>query len=310
MARQSNSNYVYEFMQSTGMIRASDDTKTRHDYKTLAEEQGLNSSTERSSITPLTRSSTIKDYRDTLKDFRGWCKANGFGGDFRTMAGASVTAYLNHKVVDDGIGRQRINNICSVINKAGYFGGNDNLNSAVADFRRDALPDVPKNPAVSRAFDSPEAVIKALGGSPASLAAEIQLRTGLRAENALSFKINADGQTVSFISKGGMPHPSFDMPKDLIDRARAFADTKGNVSIMPYRTYCYQVNTAAKSLGECITDRNGKAKVLNSHAFRHCFARNYYAELKTKGFSDIDAKAKVSESLFHNRLEIVEVYLR
>ena len=306
--KESDSRHVYNFMHDTGLIRASDDQKTRHEYKTLAEGQGLSTSTEKASFVPLTNQRTIDDYKNVLKEFRHFARVEGYGDNLRTLPASAATAFCNHKILDDGIGRGRINDICSIINKAGYFGHNSELNSAVAAFRRDVLPSVPASPAVSRAFSNPEAVISALK-PPAALAGEIQLRTGLRAENALSFKINEDGKTVSFVSKGGMQHPSFPMPQDLIERARAY-EKNGVVSIMPYRTYSYQVSAASNRLGERVEVAGGKTRPLNSHAFRHCYARNLYHELTGRGVSDIDAKAKVSEALFHQRLEIVAIYIR
>ena len=308
--RESDSHHVYKFMQDTGMIREDGDEKTRHEYKLLAEEKGLTTSAERSSVTPLTHSETIKSYAGTLKEFRHFARVEGFGNNLRTLPAEAVKAFCNHKVIDDGCGRQRVQDILSVINKAGYFGNNENLNQGVTEYRRDVVPKIPRNIEVSRAFQNPQAVISCLRSPGASLAAEIQLRTGLRAGNALKFHINEDGKTVSFVSKGGMPHEAFSMPQDLIDRARAFSDSSGNVSIMPYRSYEYQIKAAASYLGERVKVGDDKYKTLNSHAFRHSFGKSLYEDCRSRGMSHNEARGVVSEALFHSRLEIADVYIR
>lgn len=301
-AGESDAHHVWDFMHSTGMIRDAEDTKTRHEYKEIAAEKGLSTSSERSSITPLTNQKTIDKYKGILKEFRHFSRVNGFGNNLRTLPGEAASAFLSHKAED--VGRQRLQDICSCITKAGAFGGNANFAPAVEAFRKDEMP--PKAETVSRAFDNPQEVISNIKSDGAKLAAEIQLRTGLRADNALSFKINASGDTVSFVSKGGIRHEAFPMPQDLIDRSRAFADPGGNVSIMPYRSYEYQVKNAATASGERLTD----GKVINSHGFRHCFARDMYNGLIKSGVSKAEAKAEVSEALFHHRQEITDLYIR
>lgn len=307
---ESDSRHVYLFCQEFGLIRQPEDTNTRHDYKGIAEEQGLTTSTERSSITPWTNSKTIKKNVGILKEFRAFSRVNGYGKDLRTLPAAAVSAFVNHKIIDDGVGRQRVSDILSCINKSGAFCDNANYISSVKEIRADVMPNLQANPALSRAFDDPAKVISSIKSEPAKLAAEIQLRTGLRADNALNFRINPDGQTINFVSKGGIPHEHFSLPADLLSRAKAYADAQGNVSIMPYRSYARAVEQSAKANGERVEVAGGKFKTLSSHAFRHCYAKNLYNELTHKGFSVADAKAKVSEALFHKRLEIVELYIR
>jgi len=300
--KESDAHHVWEFMHDTGMIRDSGDKTTRHEYKEIAAEQGLTNSAGRSSITPLTNQKTIEKYKGILKEFRGFSRREGFGDNLRTLPREAVSAYLNQKL-EDGVGRQRLQDICSCINKAGAFGHNSEFAPAVTAFREAGMPE--KVSVGSRAFDNPQAIISALK-PPAALAAEIQFRTGLRSENALSFKINASGDTVSFVSKGGQRHEAFPMPVDLIDRARLYSDNQGNVSIMPYRTYEYQVKEAANAHGERLAD----GKVKNSHSFRHCFARDMYNGLIKSGVPKASAKAEVSEALFHHRAEITDLYIR
>ena len=307
---ESDSRHVYLFIQEFELVRQPDDDKTRHDYKLIAEEKGLTTSSERSSITPWTNQKTIDKNVGILKEFRGFSRVNGFGKDLRTMPAAAVSAFVNHKIIDDGVGRQRVSDILSCINKAGAFCGNEGYTSAVKELRSDLMPNLQANPALSRAFADPSKVIQTIKSEPAKLAAEIQLRTGLRADNALNFRINPDGLTVSFTSKGGIPHANFVIPSDLLERAKAYADASGNVSIMPYRSYARAVEQAAKSLGERVEVAGGKFKTLSSHAFRHCFAKAMYNDLIKKGVSVTDAKAQVSEALFHKRLDIVELYIR
>ncbi len=96
----------------------------------------------------------------------------------------------------------------------------------------------------------------------------------------------------------------YKMPHDLYTRMVAFNDGKlGYCEIIKYRTYLDKLEGACNRLGINYHDHA-------SHGFRHNYARNYYKELVSKGVSETRAKAQVSEALFHQRLDVVEVYLK
>lgn len=75
---------------------------------------------------------------------------------------------------------------------------------------------------------------------------------------------------------------------------------------MPYRTYEYQIKEAAAANGERLD--NGKVK--NSHSFRHSFGHDMYNGLIKSGVSKAEAKAEVSEALFHHRADITDLYIK
>ncbi len=312
--RESDSTAARNYCRDIGIWRSSDDDTTRHEYKGIAEEQGLFTSHEKAGLIPHTNEKTQKKDFQVVKDFRKYCRTHGYGENLRTVSPQAAQAFFDYKVLECGVSRSRISDITSIISKCGQFAeragfaNGHGLTDTAQAYKQDVIKEIPRLPLVSRAFENPAAVIQRL--TPAhQLAAEIQLRTGFRAENACAFKINADS-SISFVSKGGQPHEHFSIPADLLERSKEFADASGNVLISTYQSYAWDVRKAAQALGERINLGPGKTKLLNTHAFRHCFGRSMYNDLVSRGVSVTSAKAQVSEALFHKRLEIVNIYIR
>ena len=46
-----------------------------------------------------------------------------------------------------------------------------------------------------------------------------------------------------------------------------------------------------------------------THSFRHNFANKLYHDLRNEGYGHNEARAIVSETLFHERLDIVDRYI-
>ncbi len=231
-------------------------------------------------------------------------------------------AYLEHKAetackdVEEGKGlhQERMQNLISVVEKIpAFMVGRDDRFAAIAEnwkglhddlqaFRSSAMvKEIASTPKVTRAYNNPQAVIAAITSDRARFIASMQDRLGLRVDNARCFNINANG-TISFFSKGHMPHNNYEIPRDLYDKAVELnGGNIGKCEIMPYRTYLNNLEAACKRVGETYS---------GSHSLRHGFAKRLYHELLADGKSEKAAKAQVSEALFHRRLDIVDCYLR
>lgn len=307
--------------------------KTKHEQKIALREKGITSFHEIAKSTNISVK-TAKGYVGILKEMGKWLKEKGEcldeknHFDVRLVTADHVAQWLSAKVEANvelaAKGEKmeqcyrRIDNIVSACNKWAACadrtrGANlvPSMETKMAEFRQKVLADMPDNPARIKAYENPEAVIHELGkggGRPelnarAALVAEIQLRVGLRVDNARCFVLLPDDK-ISIVSKGGMPHDKYQMPHDLYARMVDFNGGKlGRCELIAYRTYLSKLEGACNRLGINYHDHS-------SHGFRHNFARNYYKALVSKGISETRAKAQVSEALFHQRLDVVEVYLR
>ena len=307
---------------------------TKYEQKQKCFSEGISSSHDVAKHTNI-KQSTAKSYIKDMTAFGNWLRDGGQcldekgHFDIKLITAEHVGAYLSHKVEENlekaergeklGQCRDTLDNLASEFNKWAVCadrsrgaGLSDSVEKVIVDFRERVLPDMPDHASRIRAYDNPEAVIKELENCPqrsgsdlnarAALVAEIQLRIGLRVDNARCFTLLPKSQ-ISIISKGGMPHPKFDIPRDLYLRAVDFNGGLGRCELIKYETYLGKLENACGRLGVKYSDHS-------SHGFRHNHAQRYFKELTAKGTSETRAKALVSLDLFHQRLDVVEVYLK
>ncbi len=298
--------------------------KTRHEIK--KENEGLTSH-EIAQKAPLQKPHEYIDmYKEMYRDIRDNTSA---GRDERgvfqpsLVSGSDAIGFLERKIETaiqsmeegkKGISQGRFQNIVSAIEKIPAFmsGRTDRfqeisehwkgLHPILDELRNSSMAkELASPPQVTRAYNNPKAVVNAITNERAKFVAEMQQRLGLRVDNARSFVINPNG-TISFFSKGHMSHKNYAIPQDLHARALALNNGKyGRAEILPYRTYLNNLESACRKVGETYS---------GSHSFRHSFARSMYHRLLAEGKSVIEAKAAVSEALFHRRIDIVDCYLR
>lgn len=310
-----------------------EDGRTKFEIKCDLRNQGITEFHETAKFTPI-RQSTAKDYIGTLVEMGNYLKSRNEcldekgHFDVKIVNADHVYSWLSAKVEENlekaAMGEKmsqcanRMDNIASIMNKwavaADRTRGTNlvpSMEKAIAEFRQKVLPDMPQSQARIRAYENPEAVIKELANGTGSsdlnaraqLVAEIQLRTGLRVDNARNFELKPNGR-IAITSKGGMPHPSYKLPVDLY--ARALSCNGGNLGkceLIAYSTYLDKLSGACQRIGVNYSKHS-------SHGFRHAFAKNYYNSLRKQGVSDVRAKAMVSKELFHTRLDVVETYLK
>ncbi len=307
--------------------------RTKHEQKIALREKGITGFHDMAKSTNI-KAETAKGYVGVMTEMGKWLRERGecldekHHFDVRLVTPDHVYQWLSSKVEANvelaekgekmGQCYRRIDNIVSACNKWAACadrtrGANlvPSMEKKMEEFRQKVLADMPDNPARIKAYENPEAVIHELGkggGRPelnarASLVAEIQLRVGLRVDNARCFALLPDDK-ISIVSKGGMPHDKYQMPHDLYARMVEFNGGKlGRCELIAYRTYLDKLEGACHRLGINYHDHA-------SHGFRHNHAQRYYKELIAKGTSETRAKALVSLDLFHQRLDVVEVYLK
>lgn len=276
----------------------------------------------------------VSDYMKEYKSMLVWVRDNTPAGRAPMREGgkevfqpslvtkASAIAYLEFKAegacrdLEEGKGMHqgRMQNLITMVEKIpAFMACRDDrfaiiaenwkgLHSDLEAFRSSAVvKEIASTPQVTRAYNNPQAVIAEIASDRARFIASMQDGLGLRVDNARCFNLNANG-TISFFSKGHMPHNNYEIPKDLYQKAVELnGGNIGKCEIMPYRTYLYHLEAACKRVGESYS---------GSHSFRHGFAKRLYNELLSEGKTEKQAKAEVSEALFHRRLDIVNCYLR
>lgn len=315
-----------------GTLSQQEEGKTKYEQKQELREKGITSFHEIAKYTNI-RQSTAKEYIGTLKEMGNYLKTQGKcldeknHFDVKLITAAHVYNWLSHKVeenLEKAVSGEKMNqcartidNMISVCNKwaacadrSRSAGLVPSMEKAMAQFRQKVLPDMPESQSRIRAYENPEAVIRELShgtgkeelNARAALVAEIQLRTGLRIDNARSFELKT-GNRISMTSKGGMPHPNFKLPADLYARVLEFNGGLGKCELIAYQTYCDKLERACNRIG---VDYSKHA----SHGFRHSYAKSRYQELLSKGISETRAKAIISQELFHRRLDVVNVYLK
>ena len=307
---ESASHQIDRLFRESGFVQIGFGQDKHHHYLEAAK-QGLTTSHDRAAVVPIKTTKTLCKMRGILKDYMQYAKNHGYGKSLRSLPPQAVRDYLDYKSTS-GIHHQRVADICSamdklddMINAANRNTGKDcaivNYEPTVKAFRENILPDVARSPRETRAFNNPEAVISHLPDR-AAVAASIQLTHGLRVDNATNFTLNNDG-TIGFIAKGGKSYDHFRIEPSLYQKICAlFSDSVGKtIQLLPYSTYLHQLKNACTACGE---------RFSGTHSLRHSHAQRLYNELRGKGLSDTAAKARVSEDLFHRRLEIVNTYLR
>ncbi len=299
---------INEVLEESGFIHIGGEKAgelTKSQYKELAKANGARNSHEIASQTPITSSSTLNRYREVYCDYARFGRAHGYGHNIKQYPPQVATEYLSDKI-NQGASWEDVKTECSAINKLDDIlnacdGGSRDWSKEVAEMRDAARECCDKEKGKSpRAFQNPQAVIDNIASPEAKLVAEIQLTYGLRVHDASTIRLNNDN-SLFIVSKNGYRVPHFEISPQIASQLRDLAAGRAVFTVMPYTSYLRELKAACSAAGEHYT---------GSHAFRHNFARDVYAEELSKGKSPTAAKAVVSEKLFHHRLEIVERYLR
>lgn len=305
MARNGHSvkHDVNDIFRQSGIIQINSDV-TRSDETRQAIEAGYQTKHEIAGQTGIHQSETLHKYKSVVTDFFHFCRAGGMGRDYKTYTADDVRAYMMTKL-EDGKSLNTIQGIGSALNKLDNMlnkldGGSRDFSGVIAEVRGLAIKTAPQLDLETRRFNDPHAVINAMSDDRCKLAATIQLETGLRKMNVCKIILNGDG-TLNVKSKAGYRDAHFQISPTLYSKLEEYANDKGRVYLTNYDHYVYELKKACFKVGENYT---------GTHAFRHNFAQNLYTNCRNGGMSDAEAKAVVSKALFHDRLDIVDKYLR
>lgn len=309
-------NYI---VQESGRVEIGS-TTTRHEQVQAAREAGYTRPQDVSRHTSITTSATYAKYKAEWKAFGQWQREHkdicGDHPQLKLMTAEQVGAYLQDLSVSAksyetfGMACKALSKLDGMITDATRGKFVPNVAKTIAEWRdvgREILPGGREH--APRAFQDPQAVIAGLRDERNVLAAEIQLRTGLRAGDVCKMTLNPDGQSFYINSKCGNRFPEYKLPADLTEKVKALAEQYGRVLadgsvrinvVSSYKTYLRDLSQSCRACGEIYS---------GSHSFRYNMARALFLELRAQGMDIDHAKAKVSEALFHHRIDITERYL-
>lgn len=297
------SQLVSEMIHKSGICDIGDSGTTRSQESQAARANGAVTKHDIASQTHIHNSLTFQRYKSVWKDFCAYQIKNGHSTHPSRWTAEQVKDYLSTR---QGCSMNGFNTICNALNKMddminrSYHTEKD-WNKVITQARLEARDGgcvrMDVNP---RAFLNPERVISNIQDPRAALAAELQLRTGLRASNVCTIRPNSDG-TLYVRSKAGFTASHFKIPSDLYNRILQFSEPNTRFTLIPYHQYLNELKTACRACNEQYT---------GSHALRHNYAINRYEALRAEGKTETEAKAQVSIELFHHRLDVIDTYLR
>ena len=251
----------------------------------------------------ITQSKTLEKYKGIYTDLCHFARSNGLGNDIRAYDGNVIKSYLENKLAD-GRGYNTMRGYCSALNKLDNIlnacdGGTRDYAPAIQEYKQ-VIADLPRTDTAVRRFNNPQNVIDHITDARVQLAAEIEFKTGLRCNDVSYFRIN-DNNTLYIKSKAGFRVPEYKIPQNLMSKIKEFANCNNTCRLTTYSHYSYELKKACEATGERFT---------GTHALRHSYAYESYNSHIADGLTVKEAKAEVSHELFHDRLDIVEKYLR
>lgn len=297
-------NEVNEILQESGYIRINEENYTKHGNFDSLREQGITNYHELTGRTAITQSETYQKYKGIFIDYVKFCRSEGMGHNMKAYPASSVGDFISHKM-QSGLSENTMQGICSAMNKLDDIlnavdGGKRDFSAEIDRLRPSIREECPHLDVNTRRFDNPQAVIDAIADPNAKIAASLQLETGLRLNDVCFIRLNDNG-TLNISSKAGYRVPEFQIPARIYDQLKEIAGDRTSFRLIDNKHYAYEVKKACAITGEHYT---------GTHAFRHNFAINDYARCKEQGMTDKEAKSKVSQDLFHQRLEIVDTYIK
>lgn len=286
--------------------------RTKTEYRDMAREQGASGSHELAQAVPITNSSTWENNTKVwCKDLAHYCRANNWGNDLRQIQPEAVRQYIAAKVDGtwtrgngqaEGLTVGSINDIRAACNKLAACieqhqpGISEKIYEVTQEFRgAGAVPE-----AQQIRFNDPRNVIEHIADPACKAVATLQLECGLRVHDACRMRLNADGHTIEVHAKAGHHFDRYDIGRERYEMVKQFANGRSEFSLTKISHYRYELSKACKLAGETMQ---------RTHSLRHNYAYSRYHELRDEGFTHNEARAIVSQELFHARLDIVDRYI-
>ena len=218
------------------------------------------------------------------KNFFTYARAEYGIKDFRSISPEVAKSFVN-ALADMGYSRNTVNGYISQLEKYGSFTGQGReFQAAMKDFRgSEAFASLENKATQTRAYDNPGQIIGAIKQvnasnqtiEKASLVATLELKYGLRTDDACHFRLVGDNQ-IFFNSKNGMKTLKTLAPEH-IAQARSLAQNG---------KFDFSVNTM-KDIWSKACEAAG-VKNHGQHGLRHNFAQASYNECRARGRATVE----------------------
>ena len=304
---------VSNIFREAGMldIGRHDGHHTKTEYRDMAREQGASGSHELAQAVPVTNSKTWESIKVWCSDLGHFCRSNDWGNNLRQLQPEAVRQYIAAKVDGtwtrgngqaEGLTVGSINDIRAACNKLAACieqhqpGIAAKIYEVTQEFKGAGA--VPEEQQIR--FNDPRNVIEHIADPACKAVATLQLECGLRVHDACRMRLNADGHTIEVHAKAGHHFDQYNIGRERYQMVQQFANGRSEFSLTKISHYRYELSKACKAAGETMR---------RTHSFRHNYAYSRYHELRAEGYSHNEARAIVSQELFHARLDIVDRYI-
>ena len=304
---------VSNIFREAGMldIGRHDGHHTKTEYRDMAREQGASGSHELAQAVPVTNSKTWESIKVWCSDLGHFCRSNDWGNNLRQLQPEAVRQYIAAKVDGtwtrgngqaEGLTVGSINDIRAACNKLAACieqhqpGIAAKIYEVTQEFKGAGA--VPEEQQIR--FNDPRNVIEHIADPACKAVATLQLECGLRVHDACRMRLNADGHTIEVHAKAGHHFDRYDIGRERYEMVKQFANGRSEFSLTKISHYRYELSKACQAAGETMR---------RTHSFRHNYAYSRYHELRDEGFTHNEARAIVSQELFHARLDIVDRYI-
>ena len=290
---------VTEMFDNAGMldIGRSSDHKTKTEYRQELMADNVKGAHHLSQRTPVTNSATWDKIKGNIIELGKYQRATGAGNRLSEVTDGTIRGFLASK--QGSVSESTLNGIRYSLNKMGACLGEERSASifkVTQEFKGCGV----EKPQEKIRFDNPQAVIDRISDPRCQEIAQLQLDTGLRVNDARYIRLNGDGHSIEVHSKAGRVVKEFEVGAQHYQKLQEFSGGKMQFSLSTINHYRYELKKAAKAVGE---------KMSRTHSFRHNFANKLYHDLRSEGYGHNEARAIVSETLFHERLDIVDRYI-
>lgn len=248
---------------------------------------------------------TAEQYKDVWHQVARWIKAEYGVRDVTKISGTHVSAWLRHKIDDDGISKNTFRQYAAALEKLGLAisrltGSTSSFSTELKDVRQYARTVLAKN-VVERAYGNPDNVIQNLSLPTSRLVAQIQYESGARIHEVAQVnnsRLTDNGFWVS--GKGGFRRELALSPETRAELLKQLAANDGKLRF-DYNEYRDDLKSACRKVGESYT---------GSHSFRYNYARRTFTDELAKNKTYLEALKIVSAKLGHHRASISKHYLR
>lgn len=311
----SPSNQIRGLEMESGYLHINDGTH-KADARQAIKDSGLTDFHEVSKHVGFYESKTLDKYNGIYKQYLRFEREEGRPCDIRAFTADKADAFLQMKW-DEGRSSSTMLGYCKAfaklegmletVSKDFKEQHTEKLDTMLKEWRTE-INDAqrPVGEQLCRAFNAPQAVVDAIEDPRAHLAASLQLDTGLRVHDVTYIRLNADN-TLEVNSKAGYRVANFPIPANLAAELREFgaanmkADGSTTFNLLPYGTYREILKAAVEKCGE---------RWSGTHALRASFSVNLYNGLRAKGLTDMEARTKLAEALFHGRISVTYYYVK